>query len=49
MNEEIYTEKEVQEKNVDKVKWKLITELLKILMFIIIALILILTVAKGLR
>ena len=49
INEEIYTKKELEEKNVDKVKWKLITEILKILMFIIIALILIIAIAKGLR
>lgn len=49
INEQIYTEKEVQEKNVDRVKWKLITEILKIVMFIVIALILIIAIAKGLR
>jgi len=48
-NEEIYTKKELEEKNVDKVKWKVITEILKLLMFIIIALILIIAIAKGLR
>lgn len=49
IGEQIYTEKEVQEKNVDKVKWKLITEILKILIFIIVSLILIIAIAKGLK